>query len=198
VNRKTRPLPAIVFLLILLAACGGEPTPEFRGQEVNPPRVAQDFALEDQFGGTFALKDQRGHPVLLYFGYISCPDVCPTTLGTWKAVEKAPGADADRVRFVLITVDPERDTPERLRVHMNLFSPSFLGLTGTEDELDAVYRAFGVYHQKVYIEDSPAQYSVDHTATTFLVDPEGRLRVTYSYGTPAEDIVHDLQLLLGE
>lgn len=185
-----------LLLMILLASCGGTPALELRGQEINPPRVAQDFALKDQFGGTFQLKDQHGHPVLLYFGYISCPDVCPTTLGTWKAVEKALGAEADQVRFALITVDPERDTPERLRVHMNLFSPSFLGLTGTADELELVYRAFGVYHQKVYIEDSPAQYSVDHTAATFLVDPDGRLRATYPYGTPADDIVHDLQLLI--
>jgi protein SCO1/2 len=189
---------ASLLACLVLTTCGGTPAPDFRGQVVNPPRVAQDLALADQFGGIFRLADQLGHPVLLYFGYISCPDVCPTTLGTWKAVEKALGADADRVRFAMITVDPERDTPERMRVHMNLFSPSFLGLTGTAEELEPVYRAYGIYRQKVYIEDSPAQYSVDHTATTFLVDPEGQLRVIYPYGTPADDMVHDLQVLLGE
>jgi protein SCO1/2 len=192
--QRVRVLVALLACL-LLSTCG-EPTPDFRGQAVGPPRLAQDFALADQFGGTFRLQDQRGHVVLLYFGYISCPDVCPTTLGTWKLVEKNLGVDADRVRFVMITVDPERDTPERMRVHMNLFSASFLGLTGTLDELEPVYRAFGVYRQKVYIEGSPAQYSIDHTATVFLVDSDGRLRLTYPYGTTADDIVHDLQLLL--
>ena len=188
-------LASALLLALLLSACGGAAL-EFRGQAVNPPRVAQDFALPDQFGGTFRLQEQRGHPVLLYFGYISCPDVCPTTLGTWKMVEKALGADAEQVRFVLITVDPDRDTPDRMRVHMNLFSPAFLGLTGTPDELEPIYRAYGIYHQKVYLEGSQARYSVDHTATAFLVDPAGQLRVTYPYGTPAADIVNDLQLLL--
>ena len=111
-------------------------------------------------------------------------------------MEKALGPDADRVRFVMVTVDPERDTAERMRVHMDLFSPNFLGLTGTLEELEPVYRAYGIYREKVLVEGSMVKYTVDHTATTFLVDPEGQLRLTYTYGTPADDIVHDLQLLL--
>ncbi len=194
-KRKSASLTLLALLALLLASCG-EPAPEFRGAVVNPPRMAQDFQLPDQFGGTFGLKDQRGHPVLLYFGYVSCPDVCPTTLGNWKLVEKALGPDADRVRFVMVTVDPERDTAERMRVHMDLFSPNFLGLTGTLEELEPVYRAYGIYREKVLVEASQAKYTIDHTATTFLVDPEGQLRLTYTYGTPAGDIVHDLQLLL--
>ncbi len=179
---------------LLLIACGETLT--FRGTEVHPPRLAQDFTLTDQHGRPFRLSEQQGRPVLLFFGYISCPDVCPTTLGTWKQVHKALGEDASRVRFVFVTVDPEKDTPEKMQTHLNLFGADFVGLTGTAQELEPVYRAYGIYHNKVYVASSQLDYTVDHTATEFLIDPQGNLRVTYSFGTMPEDIAHDLQQLL--
>jgi len=163
---------------------------------LDPPPSAPDFTLTDQHGQPFRLSDQRGKAVLLFFGYTHCPDVCPTTLATWKQVHDALGDDADRVRFVFITVDPERDTPQRLRQHLAVFNPGFIGLTGNPEQLAPIYQAYHVYHEEVQESQSAVDYLVNHTAAVFLIDPEGRWRLSYSFGTPPEDIVHDVQVLL--
>jgi protein SCO1/2 len=176
-----------------LAACG---SPSFRGSVLDEPVAVPDFSLTDQRGETFRLSDQRGDVVLLFFGYTQCPDVCPTTLATWRRVHEALGDDADQVRFVFVTVDPERDTPERLGLHVGAFNPDFVGLTGAPDELQAVYDVFDIYYEKDTSSGSAAGYLISHTATTFVLDPEGRWRLRESYGTEVEDLVHDIQQLL--
>ena len=168
----------------------------FRGTVLSTPVPAPDFTLTDQHGRPFRLSDQRGRVVLLFFGYTHCPDVCPTTLATWKQVYDALGTEAQRVRFVFITVDPERDTPERLRAHVALFNPDFIGLTGPPEVLEAVYQAYGVYREKDASAKTALGYLVNHTASTLLIDPQGRWRLRFSFGTPAEDIVHDVRVLL--
>ena len=134
--------------------------------------------------------------MVLFFGYTFCPDVCPTTLGVWKQVHEALGEDAGKVRFVFVTVDPERDTPERLRKHLALFSPDFIGLTGTLEQLAAVYRAYGVYRKVEPLENSVLGYQVIHTSSDYVIDRDGYWRLRHPFGTPAEDILHDLRLLL--
>lgn len=136
--------------------------------------------------------------MLLFFGYTSCPDVCPTTLAAWKQVHAALGGDADRVRFVFVTVDPERDTPARLKRYLAIFSPEFVGLTGTQEALAATYRAYGVVREKVMPAGSATGYLVTHTARTFLVDPTGLLRLSYGFGTPAQDVIDDIRWMLRE
>lgn len=179
--------------ILLLATCG---SPSFRGPVLEDPVTVPDFALTDQSGQPFRLSDQRGQVVLLFFGYTSCPDVCPTTLGIWRRVHQALGDDANQVKFVFVTVDPERDTPERLGMHVNAFNPDFVGLTGTPEELEAVYDLFGVIHEKDTSSGTALGYLVSHTATTFVIDPEGLWRLRETYGTEAEDYVHDIQQLL--
>jgi protein SCO1/2 len=187
-------LPAIfMFVVLSLIACGG---PSFRGSVLDEPVDVPDWTLYDQHGEMFRLGDQRGNVVLLFFGYTSCPDVCPTTLATWRKIHQALGEEAQRVRFVFVTVDPERDTAERLGLHVNAFNPDFIGLTGTPEELDPVYEAFDVYYEKDTSSGSALGYLVNHTATTFVLDPEGRWRLRETYGTEAADIVHDIQQLL--
>ena len=186
----------VLSLTLTLTGCGVR-RPAFRGTELNPPQSAPDFTLIDQHGRPFRLSDQRGKVVLLFFGYTHCPDVCPTTLATWGQVYDALGDDAKRVRFVFITVDPERDTPERLQQHLAAFNPEFIGLTGSLDQLEAIYRAFYVYREKAQGSQSAVGYLVNHTAGTFLIDPEGRWRLRYGFGTPPEDIVEDIRTLLG-
>ena len=106
------------------------------------------------------------------------------------------GEDAGQVRFVFVTVDPDRDTSERLGMHVNAFNPDFVGLTGTLEQLEAVYDIFDVYYEKDTSSGSAAGYLVNHTATTFVVDQEGQWRLRETYGTEAEDIVYDIQQLL--
>jgi protein SCO1/2 len=186
--------PVLILLaFVLLAACG---SPSFRGSVLDEPLAVPDFSLTDQRGETFHLSDQRGKVALLFFGYTQCPDVCPTTLATWRQVHEMLGEDAANVRFAFVTVDPERDTPERLGLHVQAFNPDFVGLTGSSEELQTVYDIFDVYFEKDTSSGSAAGYLVSHTATTFVLDPEGQWRLRETYGTPAEDIVHDIQQLL--
>jgi protein SCO1/2 len=181
--------------IAVLAACGS-PEPSFHGTVLDPSKPVANFTLTDQDGQPFSLDDQQGQVVLLFFGYTHCPDVCPTTLGTWGRVYEALGEDAERVRFVFVTVDPERDTPERLKQHVEIFNEEFVGLTGTPEELDPVYQTFGVYHEKDTATESAVSYLVNHTASTFLVGPDGAWRLKHSYGMPVDDIVHDIKKLL--
>jgi protein SCO1/2 len=196
--KESRPLPVALLLSLLAvaglpAACGG---PDFRGSALDEPVPVADFTLQDQAGRPFHLADQQGNVVLLFFGYTSCPDVCPTTLATWRQVHDLLGDDAGRARFVFVTVDPERDTPERLGRHVQAFNPDFLGLTGTPEQLQAVYGIFDVYYEVDASSQSALGYLINHTATTFVLDPEGVWRLRETYGTLAEDIAHDVKLLL--
>jgi protein SCO1/2 len=152
--------------------------------------------LTDQYGQPYSISEQRGKVLLLFFGYTNCPDVCPTTLATWRSVHEELGNDADNVRFAFVTVDPERDSQERLGRHVNAFNPDFIGLRGTTEELEAVYDFFDVYYEKDTSSGSALGYLVSHTATTFVVDPEGQWQLRETYGTPVEDIVHDIRILL--
>lgn len=179
--------------LLLLAACRPY---EFNGTEYPEPELAADFTLEEAGGELFRLSDQRGKIVLIFFGFTSCPDVCPTTLSEAGRILEGLGDEAQQVRFAFITVDPERDTPERLGQYVARFHPDIVGLTGTPDELQAVYDAYGIYAQKVPLEDSAAEYTMDHTARVFLVDQDGRLRLSYAFGTPDEEILQDVRYLL--
>lgn len=163
---------------------------------VSPPHPAPDFVLTDQFGRPFRLADQRGKPVLMFFGYTSCPDVCPATMLQFKAVRESLGRDGDRVSFIFVTVDPERDTPERLRDYVERFDPAIVGLTGSPSEVEAVLSRYGVVAEKVPLGDSKASYLVNHTALTYLIGPDGLVRVMFPHGTPTADIVHDVRLLL--
>ena len=184
---------ALLAVAGLLAACGG---PSFRGSVMDEPVPVPGFTLQDHTGQPFRLADQRGNVVLLFFGYTSCPDVCPTTLATWRQVHDLLGDEAGRTRFVFVTVDPERDTGERLGRHVQAFNPDFLGLTGAPEQLQEVYDIFGVYHEVDTTSQSALGYLVNHTATTFVLDPEGVWRLRETYGTLAEDIAHDVQQLL--
>jgi protein SCO1/2 len=190
-----RKLGVLLSLVWILVACAGS-APALRGTVLDPPRPVQDFTLINQHGRPFRLSDQRGRVLLLFFGYTHCPDVCPTTLSTWARIHEALGDDAAQVRFVFITVDPERDTPERLREHVRIFNADFAGLTGASDALRPVYQTFGVYFEKDTTTASAASYLVSHTASTFAVDRDRQWRLRYAFDTPIEDIVHDLKQLL--
>jgi protein SCO1/2 len=171
----------------------------FRGTtyaEPYPP--ASDFVLTKADGTSFQASEMRGKVVLLFFGYTSCPDVCPTTMAELnQALAQLSDEDADKVQMVFVTVDPDRDTPERTQEYVDHFNPKFIGLSGTEAELTKVWSDYGVYREIVE-GVSAAGYSVDHTARVTMIDEQGNLRVSFGFETPVEDIVHDLKMIFKE
>lgn len=168
----------------------------FHGMPIDPPESVGDFALVDQRGDSFQLSDQRGNLVVLFFGYTTCPDVCPATLVNYRQVRQSLGPDARRVTFVFVTVDPERDTPEQLANYIERFDSSIYGLTGPMEHLESVWDAFGIHVEKVQMPESPVGYSVDHTALTYVIDGGGQLVGLYPFGIPPEYVVQDLKRLL--
>ncbi len=179
---------------LILTACQSY---QFKGTQYPDPQSAPDFELAATNGDRFRLSDQQGQTVLMFFGYTSCPDVCPLTLAEARRVLEGLGDDADKVTFLFITVDPERDTTEVLDTYVTAFHPAITGLTGTPDELAAVRQDYGITAEKEVLEGSAAGYVVNHTARVFLVDAEGRLRLSYAFGTPPEDILEDIRHLIG-
>ena len=131
----------------------------------------------------------------MFFGYTRCPDVCPTTLAEMKAVKDKLGPEGDRLQVLFVTIDPERDTPELLAKYVPAFDPSFLALYGDADATAKAAKGFRVFYQKA-AGSSPDNYSMDHTAATFLYDPQGRLRLFAKYGMGADALAQDIRLLL--
>lgn len=199
-DKKTILVGLIALGLIGLTALGVwlfKPAAGLRGTtyaEPYPPAPPINLTRED--GSNFQLSDLRGKIVLLFFGYTSCPDVCPTTMAELKtAVDKIGPENADQVQVVYVTVDPQRDTPQRVQEYANHFNREFIGLSGSESDLAKVWNDYGVFRSVA--EGSPATgYLVDHTARITLIDQDGNLRSSYGFGTPVEDLVHDLELLL--
>ncbi|MBX6378358.1 MAG: SCO family protein, partial [Clostridia bacterium] len=165
----------------------------YKGFAVTPPKPAPELQLADENGRPFRFADLRGRAVLLFFGYTFCPDVCPTTLAEFREVRARLGTMADRVAFVFVTVDPERDSPERLRSYLRAFGAPIKGLTGDPEALAALRRHYGVYAAREPAPGSTVGYLMAHSAYTYLLDPLGRLRFTYPYGTPPADMAHDLR-----
>ena len=167
----------------------------YNGSLIDPAIPAPDFVLQAAGGGDYHLSDQRGKLVVMFFGYTTCPDVCPATLAEMKKV-RANLMDKDgQVDYVFITVDPDRDTPERMQQYLAGFDPTFIGLSAPLEDLEAVYDGYGVY-RAVQQGNSAAGYLVDHTSRVYVIDPQGGLRITYPFGTPPEDIAADLRQLL--
>jgi protein SCO1/2 len=174
----------------------GESPPEFRSGVLEPARPAPDFALRTPDGAEFRLSRQHGNVVALSFGYTFCPDVCPTTLAELAAAKAKLGDDAKRFTVAFITVDPERDGPERLRTYTAAFDRAFVGLTGSFEQLAAVRQAYGVTARKRVVSGTSAAYLMDHSAIVYVVDAEGRLRLMFPFGTPIENMAHDIRLLM--
>jgi protein SCO1/2 len=154
-----------------------------------------DFEMMASTGERVRLSDFRGRPVLLYFGYTFCPDACPTTLSELKKVMAELGPDADEVQVLMVSVDPLRDTPEALRTYLASFDPSFIGLSGTEEEVLSAATPLGVYFS-AHEGTTASGYLVDHTTTLMALDQDGYLRLLYPYETPADAITADMRTLL--
>ena len=169
----------------------------YQGVVIDPPARAADFELVDQNRQIFRLSEQRGQIILIFFGYTNCPDVCSITLTEFKKIKEQLGSKAEQVRFVMITVDPERDSPERIKQYLENFDPDFTGLTGEYALLEKVWKDYGAYQERQEVEGA-IEYLVDHTARIYTIDKNGNWRLNYPFGMEANQIVQDLLHLLKE
>ena len=165
----------------------------FKGMDVTGAPYGGGVALTDHDGRPRSLADFRGEVVLLYFGFVQCPDVCPTALARAVAVKQALGRDGERFRVLFVTVDPERDTPEVLRAYMAAFDPGFVALTGSAAEIRSTADAFRAFYRKV---PTGSGYTMDHSALSYLFDARGRLRVALRHQQGVDDYVSDVRALL--
>lgn len=178
----------------------------FHGTVIPTPESVADFDLVSSTGQRVSLHDFRGKLVLLYFGYTSCPDVCPATLAELAEALDALGNKADQVQVIMVSVDPEYDTPEVLAEYLAQFDPRFLGATGTPEEIAEVAGAYGIYYEEVVEpkaadhehEETPAagHHLVDHTVATLVLDQQGRLMLVYRFGVTGAEMASDLAYIL--
>ena len=185
-------------LLLLLAAAPGARAAgdaDLRAGVFSPSRPAPGFTLEGSDGDPLTLGRYRGKVVALAFGFTSCPNVCPTTLGVLARARRLLGERGDAFQVVYVTVDPERDDAARMRTYLANFDPSFVGGTGSADALAAVRQSYGVVARQIAVGDAP---SFSHSSFVYLIDREGALRALMPYGHDADDYAHDVGILLQE
>jgi len=170
----------------------------FRGTAYSEPYPpAPLIELQQADGESFHLSDQRGRIVLVFFGYTSCPDVCPATLAEFNAALDQIGEKGQQVQVAFVSVDPERDTPAKIQDYVERFNPTFLGLSGSEAELEPIWNGYGVFREIVQ-GGTAMNYIVNHTARTTLIDLQGNMRLSYGFQTPPEDIAYDIEHLLSQ
>jgi protein SCO1/2 len=184
----------ITFAATLLAACG-KPQPQFNSVDVSGAKYGKDFHLPDTDGRMRSMADFKGKVVALFFGYTQCPDACPTTLAELSEAKKLLGAQGDKLQVVFVSVDPERDTPQLLNAYMANFDPTFIALRPSADQLAQVANDFKVYYKKAEGGDAK-NYTMDHTASTYIFDPQGQLRLYARYGSGPQPLVADIRKLL--
>ena len=179
-----------------LAACSPD-GPKFKSTDLTGAEFGRELALTGHDGRPRTLADFRGKAVVLFFGYTYCPDVCPTTLADMAGVIKTLGKDAERVQVLFVTVDPERDTHEVLAQYVPAFDARFLGLYGDAAATQRAAKEFKIFYEK-RAGSSPSSYSVDHSAQSYVIDPQGRLRLFVRQDRISQDLGDDLRVLLEE
>ncbi len=200
-------LLTLVAASTLLAGCdkGGESAQmmlspvksSFQNTDITGLDYAKDFALPDHTGKMRSLADFKGKVVVVFFGYTQCPDVCPTTMVEMASVMEQLGPQADKVQVLFVTLDPERDTAELLSKYVPSFDSRFLGLVGDKAATEKVAKDFKVFYQKVPGKEA-GSYTMDHTAGSYVFDPQGRIRLFIRHGQGAGSIAQDLKLLLSQ
>lgn len=189
----------ILALSLLLVACGEKrpSPPKFNSIDITNAKWGTYFRLTDHLGQPRSLSDFRGKAVAVFFGYVNCPDVCPTTLAKLAEVIRTLGKDAQRVQVLLVTLDPTRDTPDILQNYVPAFHPSFVGLYGDEQETEQIAKEFKVFYQRQK-PDAHGFYTVDHGGGIFVFDPQGRIRLFIGDEHSTDVITRDIKTLLAQ
>jgi len=194
-NLKAARVALAALSLMAAVAAGAAAAPAFKAGLFDPPRQAPDFSLQGTDGHELRMSRYRGKVVLLAFGYSSCTAVCPITLATLAAARRELGPAAADLQVLYVTVDPERDIPARLAAFLRNFDATFIGGTGTAQQLAGVRKDYGISAQKLVTRDG---YAYSHSSFTYLIDRGGRIRALMPYGHSPEDYVNDLRILLKE
>ncbi len=158
-------------------------------------RPIQAFSLLDHNGNVFDNATLAGHWSFLFFGYTHCPDVCPTTMSVLNSVARRLQDSGENIRFVMVTVDPERDTPEKLGQFVTYFNGNFIGVTGSETALQQLTKQLGIMFMRVNDADNAAGYLVDHTASVILFDPDGNYHAVFSPPLTADAMAGDFRMM---
>jgi protein SCO1/2 len=188
--------------ILLMVACASLMTAvgACRPSRSSPPlpvlSIGGDFTLTDYNSHQFDLSSLRGKAVLIFFGYTSCPDACPTTMSKLVSVARRLGRDAARVKVVYISVDPDRDTPGVLKSDLSNFDVDAIGLTGTKAEIDKVVGLYGAAYEITPMPNSAQKYSVSHTASLYALDASGRTRIEFRYEATVDEIVEGVKAIL--
>jgi len=192
---KSRYLAITLILIIALAVVFLYFRPHnFHGTVIQSPDPSFNFTLTGA-NGDVSLSDFRGNLVLVYFGYTFCPDICPATLANVGQAMRDIGPNADDIQLIMISVDPERDTPEKLADYVNQFYPTFIGVTGTKAQLDEVTSLYGIFYEKD-TSASETNYAINHTASLLVIDREGYLKLVFPFGVTVPEIADDLKYML--
>jgi protein SCO1/2 len=198
-------MATILLVFTLLAACASAapatptavpPTPTadvYVGELVEPAVRVQDFTLPSSTGEPMSLSDLNGSWRVLFFGYLHCPDVCPLTMVEYRAVKRLLGEDAEQVEFVYVSVDGARDTSEALRDYLDNFDPEFIGFSADDETLARIQPDYGFYYRRQLNAGDQSIYTIDHSARSYLIDPDGRLCAMFNYGTQPEIVAAAIQ-----
>jgi len=178
----------------LISACT-DAKPQFASIDITGADYARDFSLTDHNGQARSLKDFQGKVVVVFFGFTQCPDVCPTSMAELAEIRKMLGADGARLQGLFVTLDPERDTQTVLKAYMANFDPGFLALRPELDKLPQLAKDFKIFYKKVEGK-TPGSYTLDHSAGSYVFDPQGRVRLYSRYGTGATALAADVKLLI--
>jgi protein SCO1/2 len=189
-----RGLGWLLAALVGLALLGCGQRPSFNAADITGANFGRGFELTDHTGKRRRLADFQGKLVIIFFGYVQCPDVCPTTLADVARAKQLLGPAGADLQVLFVSVDPQRDTREILAAYVPGFDPSFIGLTGTLDEIAQVAKEYNVFYRKVD-GPTPTSYTIDHTAGLYVYDRQSRLRLFVKHGTAAESIAEDLKKL---
>jgi protein SCO1/2 len=195
-------MPPFRFLLLALAGLGlaitaqAAPLAGLKSGVFDPPRAAPEIVLPSSKGGEFKLSNYRDKVVVLEFGYTNCLDVCPVSLAALTQARQKIGKAAADVQVVFITVDPARDTVARLRTYLAPFDPSFVGVTGSQQQINKLLKDYGISATKRMVDGSKTDYTMHHSSYLYFIDRAGMQRALMPFGRPADDMAHDLRLFL--